>query len=292
MGVTPLLYRQMQDRTLFEVILLSVIREFQFLRTCRTCMLTLALVGAAAITGKAQSTSPVLAIDAALGLPDAPGAVSSSLRASVDLPARTEAASGFSPAPQQAMASTTDMYILPGQPVPRLTAGNKFAMGVKDSISPFSMAGWVASALYAQALNGAPNYGSNGRAFTQRLGASAARASSEDIFSNSIMAPILHEDPRYYKMGRGHSFLKRTIYAATRTIITRSDDGHATANLSLITGNMAGAALTNLYYPQRNRTFSQTTETFAGSIGGSALGFVVSEFLSDTLKLVHLSNSE
>lgn len=275
----------------FEVILLSGIREVQLLRVCRSCMVALALLGAVVITGKAQSTSSMLATDAALNLPDAPGE-SSSLRVYLDSPANAQAASGSSSAPQHAMASTTDMYILPGQQAPRLTAGNKFVMGVKDSVSPFSMVGWVASALYAQALDGAPNYGSNGKAFAQRLGASAARASSEDIFSNSIMAPILHEDPRYYKMGRGHSFVKRTVYAATRTIITRTDDGHATANLSLITGNMAGAALTNLYYPQRNRTFSQTTETFAGSIGGSALGFVVSEFLSDTLKLVHLSQSE
>jgi hypothetical protein len=47
-----------------------------------------------------------------------------------------------------------------------------------------------------------------------------------------------------------------------------------------------------VYYPQSNRTFSQTTETFVGSIGGSALGFAVSEFLSDTLQLVHLKKSE
>jgi hypothetical protein len=199
---------------------------------------------------------------------------------------------GFDPTRQHDEASIRDMYILPGQSAPQLTAGDKFVMGIRDSVSPFSMMGWVASALYAQALDGAPNYGSNGRAFAQRLGASAARAGSEDIFSNSVMAPLFHEDPRYYKMGHGHSILKRGVYAATRAIITRTDEGRTTANFSLLVGNLAGSALTNVYYPQSNRTFSQTTETFAGSIGGSALGFVVSEFLSDTLQLVHLKKNE
>ena len=272
----------MQDRRLFEVILLSAIRELQFLRTCRTLLLPLALLtGVTTLAKSQQLESPPPTAEAALSLSDAPGASSSA-----------GAAFGFSPAPQHSMASTRDMFILPGQQAPHLTASNKFVMGIKDSVTPFSMTGWVASALYAQALDGAPNYGTNGKAFAQRLGASAARAGSEDIFSNSIMAPIFHEDPRYYKMGRGHSFVKRVVYAATRTIITRTDDGRSTANLSLLTGNAAGAALTNLYYPQSNRTFNQTAETFAGSIGGSALGFVVGEFLSDTLQLVHLSHSE
>ena len=244
------------------------------------------------ITGKAQAASPTPAVEASVSLPDAPEAGSSSRSASADFVPAGEAAAGWDPARQRTLASTTDMYILPGQQAPRLTASNKFVMGVKDSVSPFSMVGWVASALYAQALNGAPSYGSNGKAFAQRLGASAARASSEDIFSNSILAPIFHEDPRYYKMGRGHNFMKRLVYAGTRTIITRTDEGRSTANYSLLAGNLAGSALTNVYYPQRNRTASQTMETFAGSVGGSALGFVVSEFLSDTLAIMHLTKSE
>ena len=99
------------------------------------------------------------------------------------------------------MASRTDKYIAPGQPAPELTAGNKIFLGLKDSVSPLAAFGWLISAGYEQATNGSPNYGGNAKGFAQRLGASAARASSESIFSDSIAASILHEDPRYYRMG-------------------------------------------------------------------------------------------
>jgi hypothetical protein len=274
---------------------LSETRKLQFFKP-NIFMIMIMLVLLAAVTPLANSQRSVSSsptADAMLTLPDAPKAASSSLSASGNtLHSFGGAPFGFRPAPQRAMASTTDKYILPGEQVPHLTAGDKFVLGLKNAVSPLSMSGWVAAALYAQVLDGSPNYGTNGKAFAQRLGAAAARGSSEGIFSDSIMAPIFHEDPRYYKMGGGHPFLKRVVYAATRTIITRTDGGHASPNFALITGNIAGAALTNVYYPQTNRTFNQTTETFAGSIGGSALGFVVSEFLSDTLELVHLRKSE
>lgn len=294
--------------------LTRTLRSFRSLRTCGRWLLVFALTWACVPQSFAQenfawegspgtagssASSDASANDAMLMLPDAPRPareiVSSSVSDAAVAHVAVVPAAGFGFDPvrrQRGEASVRDMYILPGESAPQLTAGDKFVMGIRDSVSPFSMIGWVASALYAQVIDGSPNYGSNGKAFAQRLGASAARASSEDIFSNSVMAPLFHEDPRYYKMGRGHSILKRGVYAATRTIITRTDEGRATANFSLLVGNLAGSALTNVYYPQRNRTFSQTTETFAGSIGGSALGFVVSEFLSDTLQLVHLKKSE
>ena len=185
-------------------------------------------------------------------------------------------------------------YIQPGQTAPKLSIGDKFVLGAKDAFGPLSAVGWAVSAGYAQAVDGSPNYGvigntQTGKAFAQRLGAAAARASSEGLFSDSILSPILHEDPRYYKMGNGHNFVKRLVYAGTRTLITRTDGGHLTPNFALLGGNLAGSALTQAYYPPVNQGFDQVLQTFGGSIGGSALGFVVSEFLSDTLRGLHIT---
>jgi hypothetical protein len=159
-------------------------------------------------------------------------------------------------------------------------------------VTPFSVVGWTFSAGFSQAIDGRPNYGTNGKAFAQRLGASAARNESEGVFSSALMAPIFHEDPRYYEMGRGHPFGRRVLYAATRTVVTRTDDGRATPNYSLFAGNVAGAALTNAYYPQQNRGFGDTAKTFGTSIAGSALGFVITEFYSDALEITHLRKRE
>ncbi len=185
-----------------------------------------------------------------------------------------------------------DKYIEPGQQAPALSSGDKVRLGIRDAVSPFAAIGWLSSAAYSQAIDSVPNYGQGWAPFAQRFGAAAARASTEGILSDSIFAPVFHEDPRYYRIGPGHNLIHRTLYSVTRTIITKSDSGRPTPNFALIAGNAAGSILTNAYYPQQNRTAKDTAETFAGSIGGSALGFFVSEFLSDALGVVHLTRTE
>ncbi len=223
-----------------------------------------------------------------LALPDSPGTVSSSRSGS------SAAASYSDPAPAQParMASPFDDVIAPGEQAPALTPRDKLLMGIKSSVSPFSIAGWVASAGWSHVTNGPPNYGTDSGAFGQRLGATAIRDASQDFFSTSIMANLLHEDPRYYKLGRSHSIGKRIVYAATRAIITRTDSGRTTPNLALLSGNLEGAILTNAYYPSSNHGVSETVKIFGSSIGGSALGFGVTEFLSDALQIVHLKKAD
>ena len=189
------------------------------------------------------------------------------------------------------VAGHLDKYIKPGQQAPRLRSGDKILLGFKDSIGPLSATGWVLSAGWEQLIDSSPNYGTNGKAFAQRLGAAAARDISEAIFSDSVMSTVLHEDPRYYKMGDRHNIFKRALYAATRPIITRTDGGHTTLNLAYLSGNLAGAALTQAYYPPVNRGFSQVLQTYGGSIGGGALGFLSSEFLDDILRGIHLEKA-
>lgn len=235
---------------------------------------------------------------AMLALPDSPGAVSA--RADSASSSSTSSSS-LDPAPgaQAGMsshsgktASPTDSVVLPSEQAPTLTSRDKFVMGVKSVVSPLSVAGWLGSAGWSHLTNGPPNYGTDSGAFGQRLGAAAIRSSSQNFFSTSIMANVLHEDPRYYKLGRSHSIRNRILYAATRPLITRTDSGRRTVNLALLTGNLAGAILTNAYYPQQNHGFSETAKIFGSSIGGSAIGFGVSEFLGDALQLIHLKKAE
>jgi hypothetical protein len=235
-------------------------------------------------------------------MPDAPGEAFRPIAANnVELAdnSSTSADPDFAGAPSgqssthSTMASRWDTVIAPGQQAPALTGKDKFLMGARDSVAPTSMMGWFFSAGWSHLLDNSPNYGTDKGAFGQRLGAAAIRNISEDVLSTSVMAPAFHEDPRYYRMGRrGHSITQRAIYAATRVFITRSDSGRQTANLALITGNLEAAALTNAYYPARNRTAGRTMLTFGTSLAGSVLGFGVSEFLDDALVLAHIKKSE
>jgi hypothetical protein len=228
-----------------------------------------------------------------LALPNAPDAATSGDSSSVavaSINTRAVSASAVTSNVSVVFVSPTQKHIQPGQIAPTLTAGDKVLLGVKNAFTPFEASGWFVSSGYSQLMNGSPNYGTDRGAFGQRLGAAAVRDSSESIFSDSVMANFFHEDPRYYQMGPTHNFFVRLVYSGTRPIFTRMDSGRISLNLASLTGTLGGAALTNLYYPQANRGTTQTMETFGGSLGGSALSDVVSEFYGSFKHMFHSRN--
>lgn len=205
-------------------------------------------------------------------------------------PTKDFSSSAVNPDQSNAVASTTlpeaprtQRYPRPGQPAPVLTAGDKVQLARTGTLSPFAATGWIFAAGYEQLTNTAPNWGNDRGAFGLRLGDAAIRATTEDFLSDGVLAPLLHLDPRYYRLGHGHKALARVLYAATRPIITRTDGGRTVPNFSLMGGNLAGSALTNLYYPSQNRSVAQTFATFGSGLGGSAVGFGIAEFFGGIL---------
>jgi hypothetical protein len=269
----------------------------RLLRTGTTLIALVALVSTAQIAfaqidANPAEAGPAIATAFVPSLPDSPGFTKSTLddasSSSVDDTADADPESTPASMPRHRLATHHDITVEPGQVVHTLSAHQKVRLGLVQSFTLFSVMGWTASAGYSHLVNGSPNYGTDSGAFGMRLGATALRNTSQNIMSNAVFAPIFHQDPRYYKMGDGHNFAKRAIYAATRAIVTKSDDGALQPNYSLLSGNLVGAALTNTYYPRMNQGFTETAKTFGTSVGGSAIGFVVSEFLYDALDFTHL----
>jgi hypothetical protein len=231
-----------------------------------------------------------------IALPDSPGAVLSVLRISSSLPdeildegAFDGQAAGNSTKP---MALPRVKFIAAGQPAPKQEAYDKVILGLRESVTPFTMLGWVTSAGWAQLIDGSPNYGTNGKAFAERLGAAAALSTSKEIFSDSILAPAFHQDPRYYQLGKSHKFINRALYAGTRPIIGRTDSGKTIPNYAFMLGTGGAAALTRTYYPERNQTASQVFQTWATSLGGSALGNLISEFGGEVIGWLRIGKHE
>jgi hypothetical protein len=259
----------------------------------KATLLPIALLSA--VTVLAQS--PAFTADTTPVPPPAYVAASSSSAALPDDPSVHLAAIEAAPAPQTAPQSTTSaapsapkysMMISAGLHAQQLTSHEKVILGLRDIYSPSTFVGEIASAGYSHLTNGQPNYGTDKGAFGRRLGASALRDISEDLFSEVILAPVLHEDARYYVEGPRYNFFHRTIYAATRPIITRTDSGKSTINASLLIGYAGASALSYTYYPQINRNFKDTVATFGGALAGAAVGDFVNEFLDDVLQALHL----
>jgi len=182
-------------------------------------------------------------------------------------------------------------YIPAGWTAQPLTAHDKVVLAFKDSYSPFSFLGIIASAGYSHLVNGQPNYGTDKGAFGQRLGATAIRDTSEQLLTDAVFSPMLHEDPRYYVEGSQYNFFHRVFYAATRPIITRTDSGHASPNVALLLGYGAASAISYSYYPAINQNAKDTVATFGGALGGAAIGDLVSEFSDEFLVKLHLKKA-
>jgi hypothetical protein len=241
---------------------------------------------AAELPASGVSSSVATSETASAALPDAPS--TTMLGAPVGFESM---AAGGQNSPVQ-VAPIYTKYIPGGWTAQHINAGDKVIIGFRDIVNPFSLAGIVVSAGYSHVTNGQPNYGTNGKAFGKRLGAIALRDTTEGLFTDTVFAPIFHQDPRYYVKGQGHSFVSRLVYAATRPLITRTDGGRETINASLLAGYASSAALADAYFPQINRNFKDTASDFGGSIGGAALGDLVAEFYDDFAVAIHIKKAQ
>jgi hypothetical protein len=174
--------------------------------------------------------------------------------------------------------------------LPPMTSGQKFRLataGVFDWGSyPFN--GILAG--IAQAKNEPKEWGQGWGAYGKRYGASFADNSIGTYMTTAVFPTILHEDPRYYQMGKGR-FAHRAYHAINRLFVTRTDSGHNRFNFSESAGNAAAAALSNIYHASEDRTASRTFSTFAFLFLYDGMNNELKEFWPDIRrKVFHKDN--
>lgn len=163
-----------------------------------------------------------------------------------------------------------------------LTAKGKLLYAAHEMVRPINLLPATVSAGYGVYNNSNPKYGQGPEAFGQRFAAAAARETSFRLFGDGLLPIAFREDPRYYKLGVG-GFRKRTLYAFSRVLVTRSSSGAQTPNYSAILGRGFGAALTHVYYPQASRGSSVVLQTFGTALAGEMSVDFLREFLPGRL---------
>lgn len=173
-----------------------------------------------------------------------------------------------------------------------LTPKMKFELALKVSVDPVTAAGVL---LVSGAKQGGdtPDYGQGWGAYGKRVGAVAADGFSDIMIGGAILPSLLHQDPRYFYQGTGTTG-SRIRHAMLGPLVAKGDNGRWQPNYSSLGGNLASAALANLYYPRSNRgpalVFGNfaigTAERFASSL---AQEFLFSKF---TRRGGHIKGSE
>jgi hypothetical protein len=164
--------------------------------------------------------------------------------------------------------------------LPPQTVKEKFVTASHDSFDYSSIVIPAAVAGYNQAANNTPEFHQGAAGYGRYFWHSFVDQTSENYFVEFIVPSITREDTRYYTLGSG-GFLKRAGYSISRAVITRNDDGHDTFNISEVVGAGAAAGISNLYYPQRERSFSNTAGQWGQNIGIDAFTFLAHEFWPD-----------
>jgi hypothetical protein len=176
--------------------------------------------------------------------------------------------------------------VMGGQAVP-LTGGEKWRLALHTAIDPFYI-GWafVIGGGYGELVDSNNGYDWGPGGYFKRVGANYADNVNGALIGNALLPQILHQDPRYFRMGTGPIF-KRFLYAAESTVVCHGDNGKTQPNVSNVLGNYISGAISNAYYPADQRGVALTLENGTSVTLFGALGGQVLEFGPDLARLVH-----
>jgi hypothetical protein len=240
--------------------------------------------------GTALQTSPASPrnLVAALDLPDAPKPEKPQ---SASAAKNSSAQSGPADTPE-GLQTKRILWIVPnfravsvGTKLPEQSVKEKFKTAALDSFdySSFIFAGVQAG--ISQATDAYPDFHQGIAGYSRYYWHTFADQADENLWVEGILPSVLHEDSRYYTLGHG-GFVKRSFYAVTRIIITRTDSGVETFNVAEVVGAGTAAAISSTYYPSNNQTWTKIGQRWFTSVLIDGGTFGVKEFWPDVNRAI------
>lgn len=169
-----------------------------------------------------------------------------------------------------------------------LTAKQKMSLAFRSAIDPvqFGMAALVGGMHEAQGNDRGFGWGAEG--YGKRVGAAYLDSFDGTMIGNGILPVVLHQDPRYFRLGHG-TVKHRLLYALASTVICKHDNtGKWEPNYSNVAGNIASGAISNLYYPSDGSGTGQMFSNGMVVTAEGSLGSLFQEFWPDiSRKVLH-----
>ncbi len=169
-----------------------------------------------------------------------------------------------------------------------MTASQKIGLAFRSAVDPYAFGIAFVVAGFSEAQDEGTGFGWGPEGYFKRSGAAYLDAFDGAMIGNGFLPALLHQDPRYFRLGHG-SFHHRLFYAIATSYICKHDNtGKWEPNYSNVGGNIISGAISNLYYPSQTAGLAQTIDnglivTTEGTSGG-----VLQEFWPDiSRKLFH-----
>jgi hypothetical protein len=164
-----------------------------------------------------------------------------------------------------------------------LSPGQKYQLFFKSATDPWPFLLSAFGAGIDQADDSFPEYGQGMEGYAKRFGAAYTDYFTGNLLGNAVLASLLKEDPRYFQKGTG-SYTKRFLWAATSTVWCKRDNATWGPNYANVIGNLMGAAVSNLYYPESDRTVGGTLGRGFTVTAQAIIGSEVIEFWPDMVR--------
>jgi hypothetical protein len=169
-----------------------------------------------------------------------------------------------------------------------MTAGQKMKLALRSTTDPVAFGVAFVVAGYHEAMHDDIGFPWGIKGYGERAGAAYLDAFDGNMLGNGILPSILHQDPRYFRLGHG-TFSHRLLYSLATNVICKHDNSHKwEPNYSNVGGNIIGGAISNLYYPPTNSGISQTFSNGLIVTAEGGFGSIFDEFWPDiSRKILH-----
>ena len=165
-----------------------------------------------------------------------------------------------------------------------MTPKEKYVLAWHESVDISAHFGNAFQASLQQADNGQPHFGQGWRAYASRFGALEADQATWSFFTFGLLPHILHDDPRYWRKRYGSPW-SRIKYAASRTVITYTDDRKNTFNIPEVAGQLLQQGISTTYYPPVDRSASAVFQNWGINLAYNSAYNVLKEFYPDFLRI-------
>ena len=160
-----------------------------------------------------------------------------------------------------------------------LNPRQKFQLSWKMRTDPMQFGFVAVVAAVQQARDDYSGFGDGASGFAKRYAAAYAAGWTSTMMTRVVMPSVFRQDPRYFYKGTG-STRSRVVYALSRSVTRKGDNGRWQPNYSGILGSLAAGAISNFYYPEEDRRGVRLTlENTALGLAGGAVSHVMQEFL-------------
>lgn len=151
-----------------------------------------------------------------------------------------------------------------------LSPKQKFHLSLKTLVDPATIAAVGITAGIQQAENSYYQFGQGSEGYAKRFGAAYGDAATNLLITSVAADSVLRQDPRYFFSGKG-SVQRRAWYAVESAFRAKGDNGTWQPPYAGLLGAVAGAEVSNLYYPGYRSQHSLIGRAilfhFAGLIG-------------------------